>query len=343
MNANGVVGLMLPQEQLSYQRYLTALGAKAVHPTSTLKDYQVVSKVVHECPAVAYHFPDETFHALIIECSVGLVYIDPLSAPESQRIWHSNIQDILHTGKTHLVTEVRIVMNEVSSLPLGLRSVLANNIMLALPGPLKNVRTIKFLGSGAFTAGQSQSAKSRRRDAVAVVDQFKELFPHVNRIMYYLNREWGSAAGFTKLPTKHCPLYEIAYMEYATQLEHIQLHNPLPPNLIMFCRNLTSVSVNVEFIRNRPNLPPLPIRTLRILDLLRLDGTIPWTMFEALNGIMSFDSLEELGVQFIAIMGSRVAFPDYKGLLAFPRLRALRISGTPHVYTDILEFFARHH
>ncbi|KAJ1949705.1 hypothetical protein EC988_004665 [Linderina pennispora] len=305
-----------------------------------MDDFVNVTRFISSYPSLSDSFPNDTFRAIILECTVLPKCVGTGCDALHQRLWSSNILALVNMNKLHLVNEFRVVMYDKSHLPLDLREVIVNNIMATLTEPLLNVRTIKFLGAGAFTGGQTQAAKVRRRDAVAAAKMMKCLFPNVTSLKYHLSPAWGKSVGFIKPPNRHCPLYEETYMAYADQLEHTQLHNPIPARISMFCDNLTSVSINVEFIRRRSRLPALPIAKLRILDLLHIDDVIPWRLFQIINDRISFDSLEELSLQFITKTSRNPLFPGCRISISFPKLKRMFMSGTPNVYEDIFHFFA---
>ncbi|ORX72287.1 hypothetical protein DL89DRAFT_291487 [Linderina pennispora] len=82
--------------------------------------------------------------------------------------------------------------------------------------------------------------------------------------------------------------------EYAHQLEHVQMLIPFPLNVPKLFDNLTSLSINIRYIRLRRDLPVIPTRCLRILEVFQIEAVIPWHLFETTNGALSFDSLQDL-------------------------------------------------
>ncbi|ORX71342.1 hypothetical protein DL89DRAFT_266354 [Linderina pennispora] len=286
----------LLQMKPDLQKTIAALSSRVAEQT-----------FISSYPSLGDSFPNDTFRAIILECTVLPKCVGTGCNALHQRLWSSNI--------LALSTSFRVVMYDKSHLPLDLREVIVSNIMATLTEPLLNVCTIKFLGAGAFTGGQTQAAKVRRRDAVAAAKMMKCLFPNVTSLKYHLSPAWGKSVGFIKPPNRHCPLYEETYMAYADQLEHTQLHNPIPARISMFCDNLTSVSINVD---------------CAFLDLLHIDDVIPWRLFQVIDDRISFDSLEELSLQFITKTSRNPVFPGCRISISFPKLKR----------HDIFHFFA---
>ncbi|KAJ1950421.1 hypothetical protein FBU59_000690 [Linderina macrospora] len=114
---------------------------------------------------------------------------------------------------------------------------------------------------------------------------------------------------------------------------------PFPLNVASLFEFLTSISINVQYIRPRDDLPKIPIRRLRIFELFRIDGGIPWWLFMAVGGMHNFESLEDLRLEFILAAGATAKFPDSNFLVLFPRLNRLHITGATYVYTDIRGYF----
>ncbi|KAJ1946240.1 hypothetical protein FBU59_002076 [Linderina macrospora] len=283
------------------QEYVTRLCAAVAQPTSTYKDFARIEDYVNEDPERIKDFPDTAFSKLMIQCTVIIDTNSLLGRHEFPREWKSNIRFLVKYGKLHLVTDVHIAMYNDSHQPLELDKELAK-IAADIGVPLPNVRSIIFLGEGVFSAGRWQTAEIRNWEANEAVSLLKLLFPQVDDLKYFL-------------------------------------HNPIPANIMWLCEHIVSLSVNVEYIRGRPNLPPVSIGCLRILHLLNIGGIISWRLFKAIRGVLSFNALKELSMQFTRRARNLALFPGDNQQVRFPVLDTLSISGSSYVYYDIFAYF----
>ncbi|KAJ1940083.1 hypothetical protein FBU59_003914, partial [Linderina macrospora] len=332
------VGQSDTQVGVDTQDHVVRLCAAVAQPTSTYKDFARIEDYVNEDPERIKNFPDTIFSKLIIEGTVITGTNSLLVRFELPRKWMSNIRFLIKYGKLHLVTEIHIVMYDKSQQPLELDKELlriATDIGMSLP----NVRSILFLGEGVFLAGHYQTTDVRNQEANEAVRLLKLLFPQVNDLKYHLYDQWCAAYGFDELPVNANPLVRLAFGAYVEQLEHLQLHNPIPANIAWFCQHIVSLSVNVEYIRGRPNLPPISTGCLQILNLLNICGILPWRLFKSIQGVISFDALEELSMQFTGRAYNLALFSGGNHKVSFPVLHTLKIVGSSYVYYDIYAHF----
>ncbi|KAJ1946518.1 hypothetical protein FBU59_002008 [Linderina macrospora] len=135
------------------------------------------------------------------------------------------------------------------------------------------------------------------------------------------------------------PLPSVKRILLLHQLEVVQLHIPTPVILNEFCTSLASISINAKYVRMRTDLPPIPIRRLRILTLLQLDGVIQWQMFQATDGRFSFDCLEVFNLVFTVNYKKKLQFPGFPYAIEFPRLNTLRVRNSTGVYSGLFTHF----
>ncbi|KAJ1944183.1 hypothetical protein FBU59_002673 [Linderina macrospora] len=117
------------------------------------------------------------------------------------------------------------------------------------------------------------------------------------------------------------------------------LHMTTPLTFHKFCKELVSLSINVEYVRPHKQLPPIPIGSLRVLHLMRIDGAIPWTLFQAVGSQLDFACLKELTLEFIVDVEGRVSFPGFVYPVIFSALDILRVFHATSVYSDVFAHF----
>ncbi|KAJ1952709.1 hypothetical protein EC988_003404 [Linderina pennispora] len=175
--------------------------------------------------------------------------------------------------------------------------------------------------------------------AESAAKSIRKLFPCVTDLRYHLFKNWGPAANITSEISRICPLYECTLKEYMHQLEHVQMLIPFPLNVPKLFDNLTSLSINIRYVRLRRDLPAIPTRFLRILEVFQIEAVIPWHLFDITEGALDFDNLESLHLEFIQAAAQTVNFPGWDYPIHFPKLSALNVTGSAYVYTDIYAYF----
>ncbi|KAJ1934689.1 hypothetical protein FBU59_005620, partial [Linderina macrospora] len=204
---------------------------------------------------------------------------------------------------------------------------------------MPNVRSIMFLGPGLFTATMAMHQILHTTDADVVTKTIQRLFPNVTYLRSHVSRIWGPTPNILEQIFDAYPLFEFLLKAYAARLCHVQMLIPFPLNVASLFEFLTSISINVQYVRPREDLPRIPIRRLRILELFQIDGSIPWWLFMAVGGMHNFESLEDLRLEFIRAAGATREFPDSYFFVLFPSLNRLHITGAAYVYTDIRSYF----
>ncbi|KAJ1949665.1 hypothetical protein FBU59_001042 [Linderina macrospora] len=208
-----------------------------------------------------------------------------------------------------------------------------------LPEVMPNVRSIKFLGRGIFTAETVKYTGSNTTDAKLAVRTITKLFPNVADLRSHVSRVWGPTHNINSLDDDAYPLYEYLLDAYAAQLWHVQVLIPFPPKVTKLFENLTSVSLNIQHARPREDLPGIPIRCLRIVELFQIDGVIPWWLFETVRNKLNFVSLESLLLEFIHEAEMTVDDLGCNVPVCFPSLNNFHVINSSFVYTDIYGYF----
>ncbi|KAJ1944253.1 hypothetical protein FBU59_002653 [Linderina macrospora] len=108
-------------------------------------------------------------------------------------------------------------------------------------------------------------------------------------------------------------------------------------------KEIADMAINVQYVRPRGDLPPIPIRCLRVLELFQIEDAIPWQLFETLRGVLNFESLESLLLEFVHRAETTIGFPGFSWSILFPRLSRLNVTGTAYVYSDIFGYFKDQH
>ncbi|ORX71514.1 hypothetical protein DL89DRAFT_266528 [Linderina pennispora] len=317
---------------------IAGLCASSLYPGSTYMEYTRIMDFAKANPHRARELPDSAFSVLFIHCRVEDEDAGPLLKLKYPREWLLNLQFLIDHGKLDLVTEVRVAMYDESQQLLELDTIL-KDIAVDIGRPLPNVHSILYLGKGIFTAGQNQTIKNRKSDAEETVKLIRHLFPQVNDLKYHLYNAWFLSVGHTTLPDDANPLYELTFEACVEQLEHLQLHNPIPTTITKFPEHVVSLSINADYVRGRPDLPPVATDCLRVLYLLNSTDVFPWQLFRTSQGRFVFDCLEELSLQFTRRADNLVAFPGGNIHVSFPNLNTLQVSGACYVYHNLYAFF----
>ncbi|ORX63494.1 hypothetical protein DL89DRAFT_273326 [Linderina pennispora] len=223
------------------------------------------------------------------------------------RDWMWNLGFLIKHNKLHLVTEFRVVIYNKCELPMHIDK---------LRSSLPNVRSILFLGYGDVEPRQELIA------AESAAESIRKLFPC----------NWGPTPNILVERQRICTLYECTLKEYIHQLKHVQVLIPFPLNVAKLIDNLTSLSINIPYIRLRHDCQLFN-------SMFQIEAVIPWHFFEITEGALSFNNLESLHLEFIQVAARTVDFPGCNYPVYFPRLSALNITGSAYVYTDIYAYF----
>ncbi|KAJ1950476.1 hypothetical protein FBU59_000660, partial [Linderina macrospora] len=279
-----------------------------IHPTSTLKDYKIIERFIDKNPSRIPELPDIAFGALVLESN------DPCDCKEKgctkphKRIWRSNVKVIKRHNKKHLVTEFRIIAHGVSKKLLNIDAEMTK-IEEDLGGPLLNVHKIFFTGQGLIHVGVEDTEASDA-DSESAAETICDVFPETADVTFHPNHKWGVTVGFEKLPSTVCKLFGLVFSACAHQLQTLQLHLTTPLTFSKFCEELVSLSINVQHIRRHRRLPQVPVRCLKILRLLHINGAIPWTLFEMADGQLVFPGLKEVNFYFLVNSTNKISFSD---------------------------------
>ncbi|ORX75014.1 hypothetical protein DL89DRAFT_264807 [Linderina pennispora] len=319
---------------------ITGLCAKSLTRTSTASEYSHVMNFVNSNPHRVNELPETVFGTLLLECYVECDREKCLCNKNHTRDWMWNLGFLIKHNKLHLVTEFRVVVFNECKSPMHIDKVM-EDMTGKLLSSLPNVRSILFLGHGVFKAGIAEDVEPRQelKAAETAAKSIRKLFPCVTDLRYHLFKNWGPTPNITKELSRICPLYEYTLKEYAHQLEHLQVLIPFPMNVTKLLDNLTSLSINIIYVRQRRDLPVIPIQCLRILEMFQIEAVIPWHLFEITDGALNFDSLQDLRLEFIQAAAQTVDFPGCSYPVYFPKLSALNITGSAYVYTDIYAYF----
>ncbi|KAJ1951422.1 hypothetical protein FBU59_000168 [Linderina macrospora] len=171
------------------------------------------------------------------------------------------------------------------------------------------------------------------------VGAITKLFPNVTELRSHVSKIWGPTPNINSLDDDAYPLYGYLLRAYAGQLWHVQMLIPFPKNVTKLFEFLTSVSVNIKHVRPREDLPRIPTRCLRIIELFQIDDSIPWRLFETTNSELNFESLEDLLLEFIHEAKQTADFPGCDIPVHMPRLNKLQVTNSSYVYTDIYSYF----
>ncbi|KAJ1936526.1 hypothetical protein FBU59_005023, partial [Linderina macrospora] len=213
------------------------------------------------------------------------------------------------------------------------------NLALWLPSAMPNVRSIKFLGAGIFSPETVKYTKPSSTDAAMAVKTITKLFPNVTEVRSHTSRVWGPTSNISFLNDEAFPFYGYLLKECLAQMLHVQMLIPFPKNVTKLCIFLASISINIKYVRLRQDLPGVPIRCLRIVELFQIDDVIPWWLFEAIDGELDFESLEDLRLEFIHEAKSTVDDLGCDVPVRFPKLNRLHVTNSSYVYTDIYGYF----
>ncbi|KAJ1950685.1 hypothetical protein FBU59_000563 [Linderina macrospora] len=208
-----------------------------------------------------------------------------------------------------------------------------------LPEVMPNVRSIKFLGYGIFTAETVKYPELNTTDAELVTKAITKLFPNVTDLRSHVSRVWGPTPNISTLNDNAYPLYELLLNVYASQLWHVQMLIPFPQKVTKLFEFLASVSLNVQYARPRKDLPGIPTRRLRIVELFQIEDVIPWRLFETTNDKLDFESLEDLRLEFIHEAENAAGDFGCDVPIRFLKLNNLHITNSSYVYTDMFGYF----
>ncbi|KAJ1958710.1 hypothetical protein EC988_000145 [Linderina pennispora] len=291
-------------------------------------------------PHCVNELSEAVFGTLLLECFVECDRIKCSCSKSHDRDWMWNLGFLIEHNKLHLVTEFRVVIFNECELPMHIDKVM-KDMENRLQSSLPNVRSILFLGPGVFTAGTAKDADliQEFRTAEAAAQSIRKLFPCATDLRYHVFRKWVPTPNILGADRKLCPLYEYTLKEYAHQLEHVQMLIPFPLNVPKLFDNLTSLSINIRYIRLRRDLPVIPTRCLRTIEVFQIEAVIPWHLFETTDGALNFDSLQDLRLEFIQATANTATFPGCNCPVHFPRLNTLHVTGSAYVYTDIYAYF----
>ncbi|KAJ1952487.1 hypothetical protein EC988_003530 [Linderina pennispora] len=319
---------------------ITGLCAKSLIRTSTASEYSHVMNFVNSNPHRINELPETVFGTLLLECYVECDREKCLCNKNHARDWMWNLGFLIKHNKLHLVTEFRVVIYNKCELPMHIDKVM-KDMARKLRSSLPNVRSILFLGYGVFTAGTAEDVEPRQEliAAESAAESIRKLFPCVTDLRYHLFKNWGPTPNILVERQRICTLYECTLKEYIHQLEHVQVLIPFPLNVAKLIDNLTSLSINIPYIRQRRDLPVVPIQCLRSLEMFQIEAVIPWHLFKITEGALSFNNLESLHLEFIQAATRTVDFPGCNCPVHFPKLSALNITGSAYVYTDIYAHF----
>ncbi|ORX73894.1 hypothetical protein DL89DRAFT_263904, partial [Linderina pennispora] len=280
------------------------------------KEYSNIINFGDSYPHRVCELPEAVFRPLLLDCYCPC--------------GKSHARFLTKHSKLHLVTELRVIIYNRCRLPMDMDKVI-KDMASRLPSSLPNVRSILFLGEGIFMAGLQMTWTPLRnlRRLSQLQSPIRRLFPC----------NWGPAANITSEISRLCPLYECTLKEYMHQLEHVQMLIPFPLNVPKLFDNLTSLSINIRYVRLRRDLPAIPTQCLRILEVFQIEAVIPWHLFDITEGALDFGNLESLHLEFIQAAAQTVNFPGCDYPIHFPKLSALNITGSAYVYTDIYAYF----
>ncbi|KAJ1945083.1 hypothetical protein FBU59_002417 [Linderina macrospora] len=289
-------------------------------------------------PHLFYLLPDWVFSVLLLECYVECDIPDCTCDKKHIRDWMTNLPLLKKYDKLGLVTEFRVVIFNNCRSPMRFDRVM-KEIADELPEVMPNVRSIKLLGYGIFTAETVKYPELNTTDAVLAAKTITKLFPNVTDLRYHLFRTWAPTPNFRRLGIDIYPLYEYLLDAYASQLLHVQMLIPFPPKVTKLFESLTSVSINTCHARPREDLPRIPIRYLRIVELFQIEDVIPWWLFETVRNELNFESLEDLRLEFIHEAENTVDDLGCDVPIRFPKLNNLHVTNSFYVYTDIYGYF----
>ncbi|KAJ1951408.1 hypothetical protein FBU59_000173 [Linderina macrospora] len=275
---------------------------------------------------------------LLLECYVECDILGCTCDKKHIRDWMTNLLLLKKYNRLGLVTEFRVVIYNNCELPMRFDRVMSD-LAGHLPEVMPNVRSVKFLGRGIFTAETVEYPELNTTDAVLAAKAITKLFPNVTDLRSHVSRIWTPTHNINSLHDDAYPLYEYLLGAYAAQLWHVQMLIPFPPKVTKLFEFLTSVSLNVQHARPREDLPGIPIRRLRIVELFQIDASIPWWMFEVNQNELNFESLDSLLLEFIHEAGNTLEFHGCSIPVCFPRLNNLQVTNSSYVYTDIFGHF----
>ncbi|KAJ1957927.1 hypothetical protein EC988_000580 [Linderina pennispora] len=318
----------------------TDLCAKSLTRTSTAREYSNVMNFVSSNPHRVNELSEAVFGTLLLECFVECDRIKCSCSKSHDRDWMWNLGFLIEHSKLHLVTEFRVIVYNNCKSPMHIDKVM-KDMENRLQSRLPNVRLILFLGYGVFTAGTMEGVdlNQERKAAEAAAKSIRKLFPRATDLRSHVYKLWGPTPNVSILAPNSFPLYEYTLREYAHQLEHVQMLIPFPPNVPKLFDSLTSLSINIRYIRLRRDLPVIPTRCLRILEVFQIEAIIPWHLFEITDGALNFGSLQDLRMEFIQATANTATFPGCNCPVHFPRLNTLHVTGSAYIYTDIYAYF----
>ncbi|KAJ1958722.1 hypothetical protein EC988_000127 [Linderina pennispora] len=230
-------------------------------------------------------------------------------------------------------------MTDESRQPLDLNKA----VLVIVPGissVVANVSSIVMVGNGAFEAGSLQTVRQARSEAEDAADTIHQTFQNVSSLrLYSPNHTGDDSPCATDIPDYVGIFWRLLTEKYRSQLEHADVLTPLSNELVSFCQNLTTLRLNSACLQMNANLPGIPTRRLRELDLYRIVHTFPWRLFNMSKGVVDFSNLESLTVEFVWTLDQPASFPGEGNDIVFGSLETLKVCGSGFVYLDFYTFF----